>query len=702
MRPGPRFLLIAISILAAVATLWLVFELDRTQPAGPRTPPADGSGTALSDGGDDPSGRAVPPPLEGPAAAGDGAESARAGRGGELSIRGRVVARGAAPIAGARIRVVMESRAGSREIAHATTGADGQYSAKSDAPYALDEQARNLATLCIAVDADGFQPETRCQGWSWDAAHAADRMRTWTADFRLEAGNTLSGRIVDAGGAPVRGASVVLIAGARGERTVQRPPQSEVKTTSDGRFEIGFVSGGRYHLWARKDRVGSARIDELELTAAEDRKLGDVALAGAGTLAGTVRYPDGSPVRDLEVWAVPESLAADANALALAASNARDLEEGDGLVTSSARTNERGEFRVEGLRQAGYALRAGELHLALEPRGHVYRAPSDSIRLVLDAYRLRVFVRSKGGAPLEGAVVACTEVEPNSDGSLETGATTHSSAVGPEALATFEVAPDQTYALTARAKGSREAEELVILAPGEHEAERTLVLEPALAAGRLRVSVTGARGEALDGLRVALLSPLSGQPIPELASLVPDENGWLPPIPPGTYGVEVGFVPRLDPPGMHFPARSQDPIVVDAGRDHDVALSARAGGRLRLALAVDGPLPAGFGPPDPRTAPNPETAYDAWLQEHGARAELSSGDGHGGVALQFVEPPLEAGGAPRLAARLAPGSSAIADRLLEPGIYTVRVEANGFRPAEAVVQVEAALVRTVELRLRAD
>jgi hypothetical protein len=153
---------------------------------------------------------------------------------------------------------------------------------------------------------------------------------------------------------------------------------------------------------------------------------------------------------------------------------------------------------------------------------------------------------------------------------------------------------------------------------------------------------------------------------------------------------------------MHFPARSQDPVTIDAGRDHDVSLTARAGGRLRLSLSIDGPPPSGFGPPDPHTARNPETAYDEWLQENGARAEIVTSDGRARAALQFVEPPAEAGGSARLVSRLAPGTSALADRLLEPGIYTVRIEANGFRTAEAVVEIAAATVSLVDVTLRRE
>jgi protocatechuate 3,4-dioxygenase beta subunit len=702
MRPSQRFVLIALSIAALLAIGWVVLELDRTEPASTRvataTPPPE-----LSDTPQDPHARTATTPLGDPHLT--GTDDGRGGPGarGELRIAGRVVGRGARPIEGARLRISLETTDGAREIAHATSGADGTYSARTADLFDLDEQSRRLATVCVAVDAAGFQPQTRRQGYGWDAERAADPVRTWTVDFRLAAGNTLSGRVVDAKGHGVRGASVVLVAGARSdELAVPRPPRTEVLSGSDGRFEIGFVSGGRYHVWARKDRCGSARIDELELAAEEDRKLGDVALAGAGTLAGTVRYPDGSPVRDLEVWAVPESLAHDPNALALAASNAAQLEGGDGLVSSSAITDARGEFRVEGLRESGYALRSAEMHFALEPRASVYTAPADSIRLVLDAYRLRVRVRSQSGAALEGAVVTCTEVEPSSDGTLETGAASHSTAEGRDALATFEVEPDQTYALAARASGSRQAEELVILAPGEFELERTLVLQPARAQGRLRVVVSGARGESLSHLRVALLSPLSGQPLAELGTLRPDENGWLPPLTPGRYGVEIGFEPSLDPPTMHFPVRSPEPIEIDSGRDHELSLSARAGGRLRITISIDGPAPRNFGPPDLRTAANPDTAYDAWLQENGARAELVTGDGQSRIALHFIEPPLEPGGGPRLEARLAPGASALADRLLEPGIYTLRVEASGFRAAELVVEVQPAGVRPVEIFLRAE
>lgn len=704
MRPPQRLLLIAVSIAAMSAIGWIALELDRADPAAVR----DVSGVPApaqlrSDEPNDRDARVASTPLANPSqAASPHAGGGHAGRERELRIMGRVVGRGGRPIEGAGVRIEIETADSTHEVALTRSGVDGRYAARATDLGELDPQSRSLATLCVAVDASGFQPQTRRQGLSWSGAPAAEPERVFEMDFRLAAGSTLSGRVVDARGKSVRGASVVLVAGSRAEGSGPRPPESEVASGPDGRFELGFVSGGKYRLWARKDGCGSARLDELELSPGEDRRLGDVALVGAGLLTGSVRYPDGSPVRDLELWAVPESLAREANALALAASRAAELEGGDGLLYASSSTDARGEFRVQGLREGSYALRLAEVHLVLEPRAALYHAPADSIHLVLDAYRLRVRVRSQSGAPLCGAVVACTSVEAQADGGLEAGSTSHATAAGRDALATFEVLPEQTYALSARAPGSREAEDLVILAPGEFELERTLVLEPALELGRLRVSVSGQRGESLGRLRVALLSPLSAQPIAELGVLTPDEQGWLPPLAPGRYGVEVGFEPELDPPPMHFPVRSRDPIEIESGRDHEISLTARAGGRLWIAISIAGPPPRGFAPPDTETGVDPGPAFDAWLAENGARAELVSSDGRGRLALQFLRPPAAPGESTRLQSRLAPGDVALVERLLEPGLYTLRVEASGFRTVEMAVEVQASVARRVEVALRAE
>lgn len=698
MRIRQRSLLIGLSVAATAAIGWIALELDRTEPEstnGLSSVPISSTHSGNGSGAD---GRVPSIPLEDAhgAAGANAGDGDRAGPATDFRFTGRVVGRGGKPIQGARIRIELETAGNVRELARAESDADGRYAARAPELSELDHQTRSLANVWVAVEAAGFQPQKQRRA----AGQSDEHGRTFTIDFRLTAGNTLSGRVVDSSGKAVHGASVVLFVGALGDSPGQRQPRTEVSSGPDGRFELGFTSGGSYRLWARKNGSGSARLDELELAADEDRRLGDVALTGAGKLCGTVRYPNGAPVRDLELWAVPQALAHETNALSLAASRAAELEGGDGLCYGSSSTNARGEFCVQGLRAAGYVLRLSKVHLQLEPRTAHYQAPAESIGLVLDAYWLRVRVRSSTGAALSGAVVSCTAVEPQADGNLEAGSTSHATAAGRDALATFEVLPDQTYALSARAPGSREAEELVIVAPGEFEVERTLVLEPALEPGRLRITVSGERGESLGGLRVALLSPLSAKPIAELGVMIPDEQGWLPPLTPGRYGVEVGFELELDRPPMHFPVRSRDAVEVESGRDRELALAARAGGRLSLALSIEGPLPRDFAPPDPRTTDDAQR--EAWIAENGARARLIHSDGHASVALQFLKPPNAPPGGPQLCGQLAPGDAALVEQLLEPGLYTLRVEAPNFRPIDTPVEVIAGSVRRVDVALRAE
>jgi hypothetical protein len=87
----------------------------------------------------------------------------------------------------------------------------------------------------------------------------------------LRGGAAVSGRVVDAAGAPVAG--VFVLVGAR-------PPEGE-GTGSDGRFRLQGLAPGPQQLRAFLPRAGSA-TRELVLSPGQELELGDLTLARGG------------------------------------------------------------------------------------------------------------------------------------------------------------------------------------------------------------------------------------------------------------------------------------------------------------------------------------------------------------------------------------------------------------------------------------
>ncbi len=103
-----------------------------------------------------------------------------------------------------------------------------------------------------------------------------------------------TGRVVSSSGSPLAQAHLRLLptldhyAGAR-DRLLTLPPETDVESDSQGRFEIAAAVPGSYYLEARALRVGTARrpLDVSEFSPALT-ELGDLSLAGAVELVAVV------------------------------------------------------------------------------------------------------------------------------------------------------------------------------------------------------------------------------------------------------------------------------------------------------------------------------------------------------------------------------------------------------------------------------
>jgi RNA polymerase sigma factor (sigma-70 family) len=101
---------------------------------------------------------------------------------------------------------------------------------------------------------------------------------------------SITGRVVDASGAPVAGASIdCRLVGASGEGGGFLP--SEIQSAADGTFAIGALEEGAYTIAAALEGRGSARLGPVQ--AGGDPVV--LTLVGGATLSARVLGPDGRP-----------------------------------------------------------------------------------------------------------------------------------------------------------------------------------------------------------------------------------------------------------------------------------------------------------------------------------------------------------------------------------------------------------------------
>lgn len=604
-----------------------------------------------------------------------------------FTITGLVHARGGAPVAAARVHLTLVDNGVEKALGDATSANDGTYSLPAPALESLDAFALAHAELRASVLADHFRPASRRQ-----ALDTTRSSRVQKLDVRLEPGQRLTGRAIDGAGKPVASAIVALSVANTKDGVTTFAPVEEVTTPSDGRFDVGFTSSARYHLALRAEGIGTGFLDALDLVAGDDKNLGDVVLAGGPGISGVIRHTDGSPVKHFEVWAIDGDYATDVNGLALAVRKAPDIERADGLSYARATTDDEGRFALRALRPAHYVMRAPDPRAILEPHQLRFESGTENLELTLENTRLLVRVRDEKGVPLRGAVVNLTELTLLADGRYEPAGVRSEVAQGPDAIATFCVDADQPFAVQAVTAKARSSEELVTLAQNEFERVQDLVIQRANGEGRLKLTVTGADGQPLTKLQVALAATVTRARFEDIGVLEPDADGLLPPIRAGTYLLDIGFAPGTD--RDHLTLHPKEPVVIVAGETRELALVARAGGRITLELGVRGAKPAGLDDAPPANAsPEKKREFEELRRRrYGAIVTATATNGGTARALNFraVDPKNPTAEASKsMTSNLVPGEHAITEEILEPGDYVLSITSPAFRAASANVRVVA-------------
>jgi hypothetical protein len=310
------------------------------------------------------------------------------------AVTGLVKGLNGAPVAGAKVELRFDPAsmmgAGAMNAARgakgsATTGADGRFRIEGlgSGPFLIEASAARPA------DADALDP-----AGDWRAHKSAVRPGS---DVKLELMPPfeLSGRVIDASGAPVTAYSLTV----RGRSDIVFMPgkkySSEVKDAA-GKFTVGDLAEGTFEVEAKAKGFGPNEPVVVSLARGTHTEPVEVVLHPEAAVSGFVRAPDGSPLAGAKISVeVPVS-----RAMARLAGE---------LEVPQNYSGEDGSFRLSGL---------GLGHLALVAT-HADYAPSEAVAVtvepgavtegvVLELRRggtLSGIVYAKDGAPLAGGQV---------------------------------------------------------------------------------------------------------------------------------------------------------------------------------------------------------------------------------------------------------------------------------------------------------
>ncbi len=438
-----------------------------------------------------------------------------------LSVAGRVIDAGGNSVAGASVIASNES---GRHVAKATTDSDGAFT--------LYRIPQGLGVVLRAIK-DGYfsQPGAPIQ---------FDENREGL-EIALFEGATLSGIVVDSGGNPRRDVFVYPTDALQGHS------HRGVDTSKpDGTFTITGVPGGTYEFELRYsgtdtihdvagvvvEVAGGDAIEGIRLVCPE---------SGQFSLAGIVVDNAGNPVTMADI--------------ALS-----------GPVTRSARTDDKGQFSVDGLDDGEYTAIVSNYRFATE------------FVTGLHAGAKNVAIELSPRATISGQVVDARSGLPLARFELEENASVWgSSTLRPEfqdirnERGEFEYSSVQTGTITLRARADGYAighETLSGVEPGEELSGIRIALHPGATVSGL---VRTAKGEPIVRAHIAMLSDGVASHITDT-----DDNGAF-----VAKNVLIGAELRIGHPG--FVA-----IFAPIGTGQDLEVTLLRGGTVRGVIALNG------------------------------------------------------------------------------------------------------------------
>ena len=159
----------------------------------------------------------------------------------------------------------------------------------------------------------------------------------------------ISGHVYRAdNGQPISKAIVTLFLGAT------RTPDRTTRTEADGSYSFLNVDVNTYEIEATRSRYVDAffredgersDVSHVDLTSGQAREKIDIRLGLAGVIAGRITDSDGEPVSGLQIFGIRPSYSE--------GGHMTEIELGE------TRTDDRGEYRLVGLKPGSYLIRAG-------------------------------------------------------------------------------------------------------------------------------------------------------------------------------------------------------------------------------------------------------------------------------------------------------------------------------------------------------
>ena len=552
-----------------------------------------------------------------------------------LAVRGRVRDREGVALAGVLLRA--EPRGGGDgPTSEGESGADGAYALGGLAPgaYSVSATAAGFASVHVTATAGGEPLE-----------------------IVLDAGGGITGRVVDAAGQPVDGASV------QGERADVATEPGGVDgyamsaNDGDGRFTIRDIAPGTYALRVRAGGVGEAAVSSVKVAAGRVTDVGTITLSATGVVTGVVVDADGQGIPGATVQV---------------RRNAQTYYSDD----PSAQTDSNGAFEARGVRPGRVFVTARHPAFVEGRQEDVEVDPEKDppvVRVVLArGGRIEGRARRRDGRPFEDGRVAATSLSSRGGGfepvpTLADGAYVLDHVPPGRVLVTlmtrvashpFMSGPPGMVALAGVA--GREAE--------VREGETTtvdLATREVVVAGRVTRG-----GQGLPGVTVTVMSRDAAAMSATMAS---SPTAFTPPAGPppltattredGSYELVV-FTPGKAYVQMRSPERQAFP-----GREVDVPDAER----YELDLEVGGASVTGVVTDKDTGAPVPEAQVS--LRLPGPDGEWKGGGASGPDGRFTIT--------------------------TEPGEYEIVASARGRRPARTPLSVGAAGVSDVRVELEA-
>jgi len=364
---------------------------------------------------------------------------------------------------------------GAAPVATVRTDRLGRYGANVLVPHFFEPFATTRTVpgaILIRLRADGYLSDTIAYDDTYEPTlpYPTPDGTVLRVDFDgLEEGANLWGKVVAADGKPVFNAEIEAF-----------DPTEDLcfaNSTPDGIFSVPILSANGFHVDAHKDDVGANALVTGEIATDRDVTIPDLVLRGDGVIEGSVLYADGLPAADVVIWAWLDSDMDDV-----------DLEPGEGLIETIARTGPDGRFTLSGLRAGPWAVEADcAVDLLYDEEADEvlhYQVGASSLRFVIVEHRLRVNLFDGEGRRLPHTLLNIVEME-------EEWFRVPGGAIW------LELEPG-TYTYNAVCEGRHARRGRFVVDAGSQETRIDLYFQELLDPGRMEFVLTGPGGEATE------------------------------------------------------------------------------------------------------------------------------------------------------------------------------------------------------------